>query len=464
MCQELTSSRCRNNLAQLTSCSFCNSKTTELQLKSTSNPLELPPCEGTSLNGNPSLPAAPCLFPQTLLPQSIQFPPSSFYPTINQAMGIVRPIFKNTPLNEGCDYSPSMDTITPEIKTSSNLSPASMCAICKASYIIPQQQCTNSVTGVKPLQSNIIGATEPYAAVNKAGDLNFAPSSSTNPSQMLNSLQQSPKHSFQLPEETTLPTALICGQKPNSSPTAATYSVFTDSPNSNLCTPYYSFQNAPSIMGTGFDPINITPVSTLPGSSCFPVVSTTPTETSIVQKDDKLDINVENYSSAVVLPEENYGNIKIVNSVNSENGNSIDKHAIALDSKSGAADSHWPINLVINVPPVNVPAPSVMILPTPLCSSALSEPAPVVPSFVSPPMPPIIVNSSKSKFTSLLPIILTSLLRNRITCGGDCSCNCGCKSIPVPYPIPISTNCPIINTGSEGRRKSRSSKSDNNEG
>lgn len=455
MCQELTSIR-GNNLAEPNSCCVSNSKTTELQQQWTSNPLKLSSCEATSPNANPSPPPPPCLFPQALLPLTIQFPPSSVFPTTNKAIGIVHPIFKNTPLNDGgCDNSPSLATTIPEIKINSNLAPTPICAVCKASDIIPQLKCVGSGTGVEPLQSNILGTTLPYNIVNTAGAPNSAQASGPNPLQKLNSLQIPPKYSFQFPkvdsEETTSPTLPIYGQKPNSPLTAATYSLFTEPLNVNLCSPNY-FQNAPSKVISNVDPINITPVSLLPGCSLPPpdtqdpqivflVASNTPTETKIVQNKDEFDTSVKDGSSAVVLPEENYGNIEILNAVNSYNGNAIDVPTLDLDAKSDAANSQWPLNLVINVPSVNVPAPSVTILPLPSCSSALSECAPVVPSFIPIPMMPIIVNSSKSKFQRLLPLILTSLLRDRVSCQGGCSCNCGTKSIPIPYPIPISTRC-----------------------
>lgn len=470
MCQEVTSSRCGNNIEQQTLCSLCNSKTAELQQPWTSNPLELSLCEATSSQAKP-LPQSvgPCLFPQAISPQTNQCPPSSVYPVLPHAMGIVRPIHKN---KGSFDICPPMPTITSEIKTSTNPAPAPICAVTKTLDILPQQQCTSSVTGVKSLQSNISGATCPSAVVIKAGDPNSAPSSCSN------ILQQSPTYSFQLPqaysEQTTapiLPTLANCAQKPiHSSPTAATYSVFTELPNLNLCSPHYYLQNTPSTVIADVDPMNKTPVSSLPRSCLqydtqkppllFLVGKDTPTKTTMQSlcSKDQFDIGIKAHSSAIVRPEENYGNIDIINRCNS--CNDVDEHA--LETKSGPVNLQGPINLVINIPEVNVPAPSVTILPTPV-PSLPSEPAPIVPQFVPTSTMPIIINNSKSTFKSLLPIILISLLRDGGLCGEGSSCNCGSMSIPIPYPIPIPTNCPIINTGRKGRRKSRKSKINENE-
>lgn len=457
-------------MAQQTSCSLGNSKIAELQQQWISSPLELSSSETKSAKANTSPPVAPCVFPQAPLPQTIQSPPSSVYPTINQAMGFVRPVFKNASLNKGgSDNCPSTATITSEIKTSSTLAPDPICAILKASDMIQQQQSATSITGIESLQSYKSGAICPSALENKFVAPNSAASSK--PLQIMNSMQESPKYSFQLPtvysEKTILPTY---AQKPNSSPTASTYSVFTEPPNLNLCSPRYYVQKTPCTVAD-IDPININPVSSLPISDLpcdtqepqvlFLVPSNTPTETTIVQDKDKLDINIENDSSAIVLPEENYGNFEIVNKVIADNANVIDEAAILLDDKSGASNSEWPINLVINYPSVNVPAQSVTYLPTPssICASSLpSKPAPMVTQFVPTPTMPIIVNSSKSKLKSLLPIIMMSLLKNEAPYGGGCSCNCGIKYIPIPYPLPVPTNCPIINAGREGSRKSRHSK------
>lgn len=470
MCHKVTSSSCGNNLAQHTSHSLCNSKTGELHQQWTLDPLELPLCEATSCKTNPSQQQALKVF-QSLMPRINQSPSSSACPTVNQAMGIVRPICKNTPRHKGgCDNCPSMAAITSEINTSTNLAPAPTCVVAKASDIIKQQQCANSVT------SSVLGAACPLTLVNKAVAPNSALSSCPIPLQVVNTLQQSPQYSFQLPkvyEETVLPNY---AQKPYLSSTAAPYSTFTEPPNLHLCRPQYYIQNPPSTVVADVDHVNITPVPSLP-IPCLPsytqeprvvftVGSNNPTETEIAHNGYKVDRSVEDCFSAIVLPEENYGNIAIVNRMNSDNVNAMDETAIVLDAKSCAANSQWPFNLVLNVPPVNVPAPSVTFLPTPSvsCFPLLPlEPAPVVPQCVPAPMMPIIIKRSKSKLKSLLPIILLSLLSDEGSCGAGCSCKCCSRPIPVPYPIPIPINCPIINNGSEGKRKCKNSKSKDNE-
>lgn len=453
LCHEVTSSRCGNNLAQQTSCSLCNSKTTELQHQWISNLSELSR-EATSSKANPSPPQAPCFSPQAPLPLTIQFPSSSVYPTLNQATGIVHPVTKNTPLNKGCDNCPSMATITSEIKSSSNLAPAPICTVSKDSDIIPQKQTATSMIGIESQQPSILGATCPSALVNKAVAPNSAPSLSPNHLYALNSLQQPPKYTFQLPteytEQTTLSTLSNYAQKPNSSPTAATCSVFTEPPNLNSCSPRYYFKNFPSTVVPNVEPMNIAPASSQPRSNLpseskkpqvvFLVANNSPTESTIVQNENKLDINVEDGSSAIVLSEENYGNIEFVNRVNTDSVNAINEPAISIDAESGAVNSQWPINLVISFPSMNVPAPSETFLPTPSSSSILSlpsVPAPVGNQFVQTPTTPIIIKSSKSKLKSLLPIIMMSLLKDRVPCGEGCSCNCGSRCIPIPFPVPI---------------------------
>lgn len=411
-------------------------------------------------------------------------------------MGIVRPTYKNTPRNKGgCDNGPSITTLTSNVNSLSNLAPT--CAFSEASDIKPQQQCASSVTGVKSQQSyvsvperqcdctqqvsNVCEATYTSGLVNKAVSSNPTPLSCPNLLQLLSSLQQSPEHPFQLsklyPEQRTLP---YYAQKQISSPIAGTYSKSTEPQNLNLCSPHLQSTPSnlpsihlspiyfPSMMEADVKPMTITPISSLSKSSLssdteesqviFPVGSKAPTKTTIVQNKDNLEIS----SSAVVFPEKKYGNIEIVNTFNSNDKpnkyNAIDEHAIALDANSGTANSQWPVNLIINVPPVNVPAPSVTFLPAPSSSPAPSFPsrcAPAIPQFDPTPLMPIIVGSSKSKLRSLLPIILISLLREG---GGGSSCNCGCRCIPIPYPIPIPTNYPINNTSRGYWRKSRNYK------
>lgn len=86
----------------------------------------------------------------------------------------------------------------------------------------------------------------------------------------------------------------------------------------------------------------------------------------------------------------------------------------------------------------------------------ISQPAPVPipfppfdPSFSMPPAPIIVLERSKSKLESLLPILLLSLIDGGFGNsdgggGGSCGC-CQCSApIPVPFPVPIPFNNPVI--------------------
>lgn len=452
LCHEVTTSTYGNSLAEQTSCYPRNSKIDESQQQWRSSPLESSSYDANSAKANQS----PCVVLQASLPQIIESPHLSVYPTINQAMGIVRPVSKSTPLNKGgSNNGLSIDTTTSEIKTSSNLTPAPTCAISKVSDSMPQHQSATSVTGVESLQSYLSGAVCPSALVNTA----FAPNTAASlcPSHHY----ELPKYAFQLPtvypKETTSPNY---AQQPHSSPKAATHTVFTQPP--NLDSPRYYIQKTPCTVDD-VDPINISLVSSLPRSGLpsniqvpqvlFLIDSNTPSETTIVQNKGKSGISVDNSFSTQAFPREYYGNIATVERVNADNTNAIDEPAITLDVESGAANSQWPINLVLNFPSVNLPAQPETRLLTPSSSSALSlsmEPAPMIT-----PTMPIIVNSSKSKLKSLLPILMMSLVNDGAP---GCSCNCGFESIPVPIPIPIPTNCPIIDTRRQNSRKSGDSK------
>lgn len=435
----MTTRSCGNNLIQQTSCPLCNSKSLELQQQRTSHPLVLSPC------------AAPCetTSPNKLAPKlcsSLQAPSCPTYQTITPAMGIVRPIHKNTPCDkEGFD-NPSATSVNTDA-----------CTFPKASYIAPQKQCV-SVISQQPYISfpqtqcdcaqqvpNVLQTICPSELVNKA-----VISYSTPPSgpsvQLLNPLQQSAEPSLQgstiYPEQTTIPTVSYYAEKPTSSP-IATYSVSTDPQNPNLYCPHYCLQSTPSnpsylinvcypsTVVADIEPMTIPSISSISKSSLssdsnpqviYPVVGYAPAETTILQNADELDINGGRaaVSSAIVHPKENYGDIEIVNKINSIDALIEDEQAIALDTNSDTMGCQWPVNVVINVPPVNVPAPSVSLPTLSSCPSPSLPPecALVVPQLVPTPIMPIIIDSSKSKLKNLLPILLISLL-------GGGSRNCG---------------------------------------
>ncbi|XP_075984751.1 uncharacterized protein LOC142982229 [Anticarsia gemmatalis] len=111
-----------------------------------------------------------------------------------------------------------------------------------------------------------------------------------------------------------------------------------------------------------------------------------------------------------------------------------------------------PLSFQINMPPSPSSEP-IILISSPAPAPVLQESTfpPPLPPMVPPPSPMIIMERSRSKWSSLLPILLIALCDGGCqNYGGNC-CSCS-TNIPVPYPIPIPTNNPIIT----GRRRSKS--------
>ncbi|CAB3245249.1 unnamed protein product [Arctia plantaginis] len=113
-----------------------------------------------------------------------------------------------------------------------------------------------------------------------------------------------------------------------------------------------------------------------------------------------------------------------------------------------------PLSLQINMPSPTSEQPIIFLSPpTPATvhqdTSYISPLPPMVP-------PLIVMESSRSKWRNILPLLLIALCD-----GGSCknSGSSGCSgscNIPIPYPIPIPTNNPIILSRGNKKRKEAS--------
>ncbi|CAG4921938.1 unnamed protein product [Colias eurytheme] len=176
------------------------------------------------------------------------------------------------------------------------------------------------------------------------------------------------------------------------------------------------------------------------------------------------------------IPRETPGNPQIISTIptlqEEEDSASIEEitpasRVVSCVEIPNECKSSLPVNLQINLPSQNIPAPKITVV-----SAAPASP-PTVPtspygqsSYPFPPYfpPPIIVDKSDS-LNSWLPMILIALFANdRGNCGGGCGCTCCCpcsnsnSAIPVPYPIPMPINNPIINTSRGSKAKFSKSK------
>lgn len=132
----------------------------------------------------------------------------------------------------------------------------------------------------------------------------------------------------------------------------------------------------------------------------------------------------------------------------------------------GCYGQQLPVSLQINMASPRAAEPVIAVIsPSALAPSSTFD----YPSSGMPPYPMIVMEKSKSKLKSLLPILLISLFNGGSSNGGGgggcCSSQCG-SSIPIPYPLVIPTSNTIVSGGgrsSSGKGKGKASTKDNTE-